>query len=172
MHPILISLGPLHLSTYGAAVAAGYLAAILWLKSQMAAMRLDEKGFWRLIYSLFFGAIAGGKLLYWVVSYREIFDGRLSLVGDFRYGFVFFGGVLGALAMGYAAKLSVGFDYLAIADYIGVALPFGQPPGLPGRGLLLWPPHEPALGHRFGRRPGQRDAARAVGHPPASDPAL
>lgn len=43
MHPVLISFGPLHLSTYGAAVATGYLAAILWLKSQMSAMRLDEK---------------------------------------------------------------------------------------------------------------------------------
>jgi len=126
MHPVLIALGPLHLSTYGAAVAAGYLVAILWLKSQMAAMGLDERGFWRLIYCLFFGAIAGGKLLYWAVSYREILDGQLSPLGDFRYGFVFFGGVLGALAMGYVAKLWLGFRFLAIADYIGVALPFGH----------------------------------------------
>jgi phosphatidylglycerol:prolipoprotein diacylglycerol transferase len=126
MHPVLIALGPLHLSTYGAAVACGYLVAILWLKSQMADMGLDEKGFWRLIYSIFFGAIIGGKLLYWVVSYREILDGQLSLIGDIRYGFVFFGGVLGSLAMGYAAKRRMGFDFFAIADYIGVALPFGH----------------------------------------------
>ncbi|MCX5794321.1 MAG: prolipoprotein diacylglyceryl transferase [Elusimicrobia bacterium] len=126
MHPILISLGPFHLSTYGAAVAAGYLAAILFLKSRMERLKLDEKGFWRLIYCLFFGALFGGKLLYWAVSYRELLDGRLSLVGDFRFGFVFFGGLLGALAMGYAAKLWVGLDYFATADYAGVALPFGQ----------------------------------------------
>ncbi|MBI5239366.1 MAG: prolipoprotein diacylglyceryl transferase [Elusimicrobia bacterium] len=126
MHPILISLGPLSLSTYGAAVAAGYLAAILWLKSRMAEMRLDEKSFWRLIYCLFFGALAGGKLLYWAVSYRELLDGRLSLLGDIRYGFVFFGGVLGALAMGYVAKLWVKLDYMSTADYAGVALPLGH----------------------------------------------
>ena len=129
MHPILISLGPLHLSSYGAAVAAGYLTAILWLKSRMAEMKLDEKGFWRLIYCLFFGALLGGKLLYWAVSYRELLDGRLSLIGDFRYGFVFFGGVLGALAMGFVAKLWVGLDYMATADYAGVALPFGHAVG-------------------------------------------
>lgn len=126
MHPILIPLGPLSLSTYGAAVAAGYLAAILWLKSRMAEMRLDEKSFWRLIYCLFFGALAGGKLLYWAVSYREVLDGRLSLLGDIRYGFVFFGGVLGALAMGWVAKLWIGLDYMAVADYAGVALPLGH----------------------------------------------
>jgi phosphatidylglycerol:prolipoprotein diacylglycerol transferase len=126
MHPVLIAFGPLHLSTYGAAVAGGYLVAIMWLKSQMADMGLDEKGFWRLIYFIFFGAIIGGKLLYWVVSYREILDGQLSLIGDLRYGFVFFGGVLGALIMGYAAKRRVGFDFFAISDYFGVALPFGH----------------------------------------------
>ena len=126
MHPVLIALGPLHLSTYGAAVAAGYLVAILWLKGHMAAMGLDEKGFWRLIYCLFFGAIAGGKLLYWAVSYREILDGSLSLIGDFRYGFVFFGGTLGALAMGFVAKRRLGLDYFAASDYAAVALPFGH----------------------------------------------
>lgn len=126
MHPTLMSLGPLHLSTYGAAVAAGYLASILWLKSRMAVMGLDEKGFWRLIYCLFFGAIAGGKLLYWAVSYREILDGRLSLVADFRFGFVYFGGVLGALAMGCLASRWVGFGFWPASDYVGVALPIGH----------------------------------------------
>jgi phosphatidylglycerol:prolipoprotein diacylglycerol transferase len=129
MHPILIALGPLRLSTYGAAVAAGYLVAILWLKSQMAELKLGEKRFWRLIYCLFFGAIAGGKLFYWAVSYREILDGRLSIIGDFRYGFVFFGGVLGALAMGWVAKLWLGLEFFAAADYAGVALPFGHAVG-------------------------------------------
>jgi phosphatidylglycerol:prolipoprotein diacylglycerol transferase len=129
MHPILIALGPWRLSTYGAAVAGGYLTSILWLKSQMGPMGLDEKKFWRLIYCIFFGAIAGGKLMYWAVSYREILDGRLSIIGDIRYGFVFFGGVLGSLAMGWAAKLWMGFDFLAKADYFGVALPFGHAVG-------------------------------------------
>lgn len=129
MHPILIALGPWHLSTYGAAVAAGYLVSILWLKSQLGPMGLDEKRFWRLIYCVFFGAIAGGKLLYWAVSYRELLDGRLSLVGDFRYGFVFFGGLLGSLAMGWLAKRWMGLDLTALSDYFGVALPFGHAVG-------------------------------------------
>ena len=63
MHPVLISLGVLHLPTYGVAVAAGYLTAIFWLKSQAKWMGFDEDRFWRFIYCIFFGAIAGGKLL-------------------------------------------------------------------------------------------------------------
>jgi phosphatidylglycerol:prolipoprotein diacylglycerol transferase len=108
------------------AVAAGYLTAILWLKAQSKWMGLDEDRFWRLIYCIFFGAVAGGKLLYWAVSYRELLDGQLRIIKDFRYGFVFFGGVLGSLAMGWVARAWMGFDYLAVADYFGVALPFGQ----------------------------------------------
>ncbi len=126
MHPVLISLGVLHLPTYGVAVAAGYLTAIFWLKSQAKWMGFDEDRFWRFIYCIFFGAIAGGKLLYWAVSYREILDGRLHIIGDIRYGFVFFGGVLGVLAMGWVARAWLDFDYLNVADHCAVALPFGH----------------------------------------------
>ncbi|MFA6002994.1 MAG: prolipoprotein diacylglyceryl transferase family protein [Elusimicrobiota bacterium] len=126
MHPTLISLGGYQLSTYGLAVAGAYLAGILWLKGQSAAMGLDEQKFWRLIYCLFFGAVLGGKLMFWAVSYRELWDGRLRLLADIRYGFVFFGGLIGALAMGWAAKLWLRFEYMPLADYFAVALSWGQ----------------------------------------------
>jgi len=160
MHPILIKLGPLQLSTYGAAVAAGYLASILWLKSHMRDMGLDEQRFWRLIYCLFFGALAGGKLLFWAVSYRELLDGRMSLLGDLRYGFVFFGGLLGSLAMGWVAKLWLGLDFAALSDYFGVALPWGQ--ALGRLGCL-------AAGCCYGR-PSDLPWALKLGGPESSTP--
>jgi phosphatidylglycerol:prolipoprotein diacylglycerol transferase len=107
-------------------VAAGYLASILWLKTQRLAMGLSEDDFWKLIYAVFFGAIAGGKLLYLAVEYKALLSDPLSLLKGFRYGFVFFGGLLGAMAMGLWAKRAVGFDYLALADYFGTALPLGH----------------------------------------------
>ncbi|MDD5657976.1 MAG: prolipoprotein diacylglyceryl transferase [Elusimicrobia bacterium] len=129
MHPILISAGRFQLSSYGAFAAAGYLAAILWLKSQMRAMGLDEKRFWSLIYWVFAGAVLGGKLMFWAVSYRELLDGRLALLADLRYGFVFYGGLLGALAAGWAAARRCGVPFLAAADNFAVALPLGHAVG-------------------------------------------
>ena len=129
MHPILIQWGAWKLSTYGVFVALGYLTGIVWLQSRRREMGLDETKFWRLIYCIFFGAIVGGKLMFWAVSCREILSGRLGMLSDLRYGFVFFGGVLGAMAMAWAAKLWLGVEFLALADYFSVALPLGHAVG-------------------------------------------
>lgn len=127
MHPVLVHFGPLVISTYGFLVALGYLSGILWLKSRMSAMpQMTEDKFWTLIYGLFFGAIMGGKLLFVALEWRAFATGQLRFFGDFRYGFVFFGGLLGAMAMGAWLVRRLKLPYLATADYIGVALPMGH----------------------------------------------
>lgn len=127
MHPILIRLGPASVSTYGACVAAAYLIGILWLKSQIPFMpRMSEDKFWTMIYGLFFGAIAGGKLLFVALEWRAYWSGELSFFWDFRYGFVFFGGLLGAIAMGFLVARWCDIPYLGVADYFGAALPMGH----------------------------------------------
>ena len=130
MHPHLIDLGPLSLSTYGAFVAAGYLLGILWLKTQLPFMKeIDEGKFWTMIYGLFFGAVAGGKLLFLFVERRAFLSGEMSLVRDFRYGFVFFGGMLGAAAMGFLVRWWIAAPYRPNSDFFGVALPMGHAVG-------------------------------------------
>ncbi|MDE2237465.1 MAG: prolipoprotein diacylglyceryl transferase, partial [Elusimicrobia bacterium] len=127
MHPILIRLGPLTVPTYGVLVAAAYLVGISWLKSQAARMPgMDENKFWTLIYGIFFGAILGGKLLFMALEWRLYWDGELGIFRDFRYGFVFFGGLLGALAAGLILTRRLKLPFLATADYFGVALPMGH----------------------------------------------
>jgi len=127
MHPTLLRLGPITLSTYGTLVALAYLTGILWLKSQIPDMPgMTEDKFWTMIYGLFFGAIMGGKLLFVLVEWRAFLSGEMSFIRDFRYGFVFFGGLLGAIGMGFLIQRWIKVPYLATADYIGVALPMGH----------------------------------------------
>ena len=127
MYPTLIRLGPLTVSTYGVFVAAAYMVGILWLKSQIRFMpRMTEEKFWVMIYGLFFGAIAGGKLLFVAVEWRAFLNGELGFFRDFRYGFVFFGGLLGSMGMGLLIRRWIDVSYLATADYLGVALPMGH----------------------------------------------
>ncbi len=127
MHPILIDFGFWQLSTYGVLVALGYLTGILWLKRHMVNQdRLNEDQFWFLIYALFFGAVAGGKVLYILLSLRQERWADIHLLRDFRYGFVFFGGLLGAwLTVSWAVR-RLGLAYWATADYFAVALPMGH----------------------------------------------
>lgn len=126
MHPVLIDLGWFQLSTYGALVAAAYLAAVFWLKARRLDMGLSENDFWTLIYAVFFGAIFGGKLLYLAVEYEAFIRQPWEFLRDFRYGFVFYGGFLGALAMGAWAWRRLRFDFAAAADHFATALPLGQ----------------------------------------------
>lgn len=127
MHPILIDFGLFRLSTYGVLVAAGYLLAILWLQRRIRLMPgMDEDKFWKLIYALFFGAVLGGKILYVTVNWHAFSTGEMRFFGDFRYGFVFFGGLMGSLAAGVVTARRLKIPFAATADHFGVALPMGH----------------------------------------------
>lgn len=126
MFPTLIRIGDFRLATYGVLVAAGYFAAIFWLSRRRERMGLSEKDFWGVVYAVFFGAILGGKILYWLVEWRSLADGTLRPLRDFRYGFVFFGGFLGSSLAGWAYRRRHPFDFLRVADYFAAALPIGH----------------------------------------------
>lgn len=107
-------------------VALAYLTGIVWLESQRPAMELTEDQFWTLIYWVFFGALAGSKLLFLAVENKALIAGDLHPLRDFRFGFVFFGGVIGAIVVGMVAARRLHKDFWALADYFGVALPMGH----------------------------------------------
>jgi phosphatidylglycerol:prolipoprotein diacylglycerol transferase len=124
MFPTLLTVGPFELSTYGVLVAAGYMIGILWLKRHRSAMGLEEEPFWDVVYWLFGGAILGGKLGYVLVQ-RD----PTLLWHDIRYGFVFYGGFLGAMLAGWFASKRMHFSFLKLSDYFAVALPLGHAVG-------------------------------------------
>ena len=121
MHPTLLKLGSFELSTYGVLVAAAYVTAILWLQSRRKEMGLSEEAFWDLVYWLFGGALLGGKLGYVIVE-RDV----TLLWHDVRYGFVFYGGFLGAALAGWIATRRLKLSFTKLSDYFAVVLPFGH----------------------------------------------
>ncbi|HEX4048927.1 MAG TPA: prolipoprotein diacylglyceryl transferase [Elusimicrobiota bacterium] len=121
MHPTLLKIGSFELSTYGVLVATAYVAAIMWLKARRKEMGLSEDRFWDLIYWLFAGALLGGKLGYVIVEH----DVTL-LWHDVRYGFVFYGGFLGAALAGWIAARRMKLSFTKLSDYFAVALPIGH----------------------------------------------
>jgi phosphatidylglycerol:prolipoprotein diacylglycerol transferase len=121
MYPTLLKIGSFELSTYGVLVAAAYAAAIWWLQKRRAEMGLSEDAFWDLIYWIFAGALIGGKLGFAFVE-RDI----SVLWHDVRYGFVFYGGFLGAALAGWIAARKYKFSFVKLSDYFAVALPIGH----------------------------------------------
>jgi phosphatidylglycerol:prolipoprotein diacylglycerol transferase len=122
MLPVLLKLGPLEISTYGVLVALGWLAGVRWLVSRRAAMKLTEDQVWDLVYWIFGGAFAGGKIMYFIVT-----PGSFALTFEaLRYGFVFFGGLIGGLAAGWWHARKLKLPFLKLADWFMTALALGH----------------------------------------------
>jgi phosphatidylglycerol:prolipoprotein diacylglycerol transferase len=119
--PTLLKIGSFELATYGLLVAGGYVAAILWLKARREEMKLSEDSFWDLIYWIFGGALIGGKLGYAIVE-RDI----SLLWHDVRFGFVFYGGFLGAALAGFIVSRRMKLSFVKLSDYFAVGLPIGH----------------------------------------------
>lgn len=130
MHPVLLHIGSFELASYGLMTALGYAAASLYLLPKLKKVGIDQDTFWNLIFIAFVGALAGSKLLYILVSWPElgatVAEKLTNIVRDFRYGFVFFGGMIvsvGALVWYIRRKK---LPLLKTADFLIVGLPLGH----------------------------------------------
>ncbi len=122
MLPVLLKLGPLEISTYGVLVALGWLAGVKWLVSRRAALALTEDQIWDLVYWIFGGAFVGGKILYFLVT-----PGSFAFTLEaLRYGFVFYGGLIGGLVAGYWHARTLKLPFLKLADWFMAALALGH----------------------------------------------
>ena len=124
MHPILLKIDGFALHTYGVLVASGYLAAILYMQRRLKVLSLTEDEFWRLIYGLLAGAILGGKLFYLIAHSQE--SSLAENLRNFRYGFVFYGGLLGAGGAGWVWCRLKKRSFLAEGDYWAPAVALGH----------------------------------------------
>lgn len=100
MHPVLFSLGPFTVYTYGVLVAAGFVAGLWYAYWQAPRAGLDPRKVWNLgIYGILV-ALAVSKL--WLVfsnlGYYLAYPRSIFSVATLESGGVFYGGVLGGLA--------------------------------------------------------------------------
>ncbi|MBI5624351.1 MAG: prolipoprotein diacylglyceryl transferase [Elusimicrobia bacterium] len=114
------------IQAYGLMNAVAFLSGILWLKRHRARMGLNENAFWAGIWCLLLGAVAGAKALFVALAWEYYASGRLHLITDFRYGFVYFGGLLGAALAGWAFARRCRLSFVRGADYFAVAVPMGH----------------------------------------------
>ena len=98
MHPVFLKIGSFELASYGLMTALGYAAACLYLVPRLKKISLDKDIFWNLIFIAFVGALVGAKLLFVLLNWNQLgttFAEKITMVvRDFRYGFVFFGGMI------------------------------------------------------------------------------
>ena len=126
MFPTLIHVGGFHLASYGVLVAAGFLAGIWYLSKSPEVKAIGEENFQRLITGIFLSGMGGGKALYLLLYWREMDWSLGSLIGDLRFGFVYFGGFIGAVLWGIYFTRRHKFDFWKLSDPAAPALALGH----------------------------------------------
>ena len=136
MHPILFKIGSFEMASYGLMTALGYAAAAWYLLGKLKKINLNKDTFWNLIFIAFVGALAGSKLLYIIVSWPLLGDTLAqkltNIVQNFRYGFVFFGGMIVSVSSLIIYMKKKCLPLLPTADFLIVGLPLGHALGRVG----------------------------------------
>jgi len=119
-------------TAYGLFAAAGCVIAVVWLRRHHEAMGVSENEFWAAMWTLLVGGIVGAKVLFLALGWEHYARGELHFWADFRTGFVFFGGLVGAALAGAVFAAVRGLDFVRGADYFAVAIPLGHAIGRVG----------------------------------------
>ena len=133
MHPVFLHIGSFEIASYGVMTALGYVAACCYLLPRLHKINLSKDTFWNLIFIAFMGALLGAKLLFIVLSWNQlgatVADKLIYIVRNFRYGFVFFGGMIVAVTALIIYLKKKKLPVLKTADFMIVGLPLGHAVG-------------------------------------------
>lgn len=128
MYPILFSLGPLTIHSYGITMALGFLAAGIVVYYGFKRKQLNTDSVVWLILLAAAGGLAGAKADYILVNLRDVSGDPASILSG--AGLVWYGGVIGALLLTVPfvliKKISLAKVFDAAAPAIAIGLAFGR----------------------------------------------
>ncbi|MCK5243575.1 prolipoprotein diacylglyceryl transferase [bacterium] len=93
MHPILFSIGPFTLKTYGLMVALAFAVSIVLAWKQAGREGIDSDTFLDMTLWIVIGGILGGRVLYVIVSWHEFVENVLDVFKIWQGGLIFYGGL-------------------------------------------------------------------------------
>ncbi|MFQ5646004.1 MAG: prolipoprotein diacylglyceryl transferase [bacterium] len=100
MHPILFTIGPVKVYTYGLLISLGFIIASTVAAGRAGKEGLDPEPVMDLAFYSLIAAIVGSRLLYAVVNYRYFLADPLRIFKLWEGGLVFYGGLIGAVGVG------------------------------------------------------------------------
>lgn len=124
-----ISIGPITFHMYGIMVAIGFASAYLISDYRAKKRGLSSDIIFGILWCAMAGGLIGSRLLYYIVSIKDIID-DVSVIWDFTHGFVVYGGVIGGVLAGYIycrVKKVKFYDYFdLVMPEVALAQGFGR----------------------------------------------
>ncbi len=128
MFPTLVDIGFLHLRTYGACMAAGFL--ICWTLAERLSGRKDMGN---LFMALMISGIVGSRIAYVIEHWRSEFASRpLDVIRIDQGGLMFYGGLILSVAVFFVWCVVKRERPLALADLVCTLIPLGHACGRVG----------------------------------------
>jgi phosphatidylglycerol:prolipoprotein diacylglycerol transferase len=132
MHPILFSLGPFTLRSYGALMALSFVLGIsLALRLNRRAGRADE-ALLDLSTVIMLGAVVGARILYVIVMWPQYAHAPLDVFKVWEGGLVYYGGLIGAGLSAFFWLRAKKMPIWAYGDVVAPGLALGQVTGRMG----------------------------------------
>lgn len=126
MYPILFTVGPITIYTYGLFIALAFLAGIslatLWAKRE----GIDPEKIIDLSFYLILAAIIGSRSLYVLINFNYYLAHPLAIWQIWEGGLVFYGGLIAAAAVGLIYIKKKGLHVWQIADIFAPSIALGQ----------------------------------------------
>lgn len=126
MHPILFQYGIFRLSTYGLMVATAFMVGMYYIshvtkkEGENTTLALD------LCYYILLAAIIGSRLFYIIVNIDAYIDDPLAIFKIWQGGLVFYGGLIGSLAVSIWFVHKHRLNFFRLGDMIMPAVPLGH----------------------------------------------
>ena len=120
-----IQLGPLTLHVYGIMTASGYLSAFLISERRGKKMGMDTDILYGIFWCAVLGGSAGSRLLYYIVSFRDILRDP-SILWNFQNGWVVYGGIIGGVLASMVYCRYKKADFVRYLDLVIPAVAFAQ----------------------------------------------
>ncbi len=125
MHPVLVKIGSLHVYSYGALVAIGFLVAIRVAARETARLGYDREAFYDMAFWLVLAAIAGARLFHVAVYWPYYAANPAEMYRLWNGGLVFYGGLLAAVLACIVFLRRRGIPFLPVADAAALGIPLG-----------------------------------------------
>ncbi len=122
MFPDLIDIGCLHLKTYGACMATGFMVC-WWILEKLTA----RKDLGDLLMRLIIGGVIGARIAYVIEHWHDEFAAApAKIIRIDQGGLMFYGGFILSLLLFFHWCRTKKENTLALSDYMSVILPLGH----------------------------------------------
>ena len=126
LNRVAFKIGPFQANWYGVIIAAGFLIVVIYCFSRLKKFGLNEDRVIDVIILGVLGGIVGARLFYVIFEFDQYKGDPLSIFRIWEGGLAIYGGLIGALLVGYIACYIRKVKFLPMLDVVASGFLIGQ----------------------------------------------